>query len=39
MEEHFGRKYNPRLKKHRRYEDILNVFGVYDHTNDQMYTH
>ncbi|MFL6323025.1 MAG: transposase [Nitrososphaeraceae archaeon] len=39
MEEHHGLKYNPRLKRAQKINGILNVFGVYDHTNDQMYIH
>ncbi|HJU58211.1 MAG TPA: hypothetical protein VJ583_00550 [Nitrososphaeraceae archaeon] len=40
MKEHPDLTYNPRLKKHRKsINGILNVFGVYDHTNDQMYIH
>ena len=39
MEEYHGLRYNPRLKRAQKIKGILNVFGVYDHTNDQMYTH
>ena len=28
-----------KIEKAQKIKGILNVFGVYDHTNDQMYTH
>ena len=28
-----------KISKAQKVKGILNVFGVYDHTNDQMYTH
>ena len=28
-----------KIEKSQKIKGILNIFGVYDHTNDQMYTH
>ena len=34
-----GLLYNPRVSKAQKIRGILNVFGAYDHTNNQMWTH
>jgi hypothetical protein len=34
-----GLLYNPRRYPRLRFNGILNVFGVYDHTNNKMWTH
>ena len=39
MEEHPGRQVQSKIEKAQKINGILNIFGVYDHTNDQMYTH
>ena len=39
MEEHPGRQVQSKIEKAQKIKGFLNVFGVYDHTNDQMYTH
>ena len=36
---HLGLLYNPKISKAQKIKGILNVFGVYDHTNNQMWTH
>ena len=39
MEEHPGRQYQSKIEKAQKINSILNIFGVYNVTNDQMYTH
>ena len=39
MEEHPGRQDQSKIEKTQKINGILNIFGVYNHTNDQMYTH
>ena len=39
MEEYHGRRVQSKVERAQKIKGILNVFGVYDHTNDQMYTH
>ena len=39
MEEHPGCQYQSKIEKAQKINGILNIFGVYNLTNNQMYTH